>query len=248
MTVVGGAVPRSPPLCSVNGGRPVSWRAQAGVEHGARASGEDGVVLRARARPGGAGARASQRAGRWPWRGAGQVAVARHGLTRRARVCGRTARGRRNVACARGGGLPSSARGEGTGAALAGSERDRERKGGGAQVNRSGAGRAGRGSAVGPRGRGGGKERKKGEKEKEKGRKKWKRGKRKGKKGERERRRERESGIRGVTGARSATYGAWARVNATRRTREEQGAGYGCRVRSFGDQQIGTGRFPESWG
>ena len=35
----GGAVPRSPPLCSVNGGRPVSWRARAGEEHGARASG-----------------------------------------------------------------------------------------------------------------------------------------------------------------------------------------------------------------
>jgi len=92
-TAAGGAVPRSPPLCSVNGGRPVSWRARAGVEHGARASGAGrrGATRRSRARPGGAGARASRRAGRWPRRGARQVAAARHGLTRRA--CGRTARG-----------------------------------------------------------------------------------------------------------------------------------------------------------
>ena len=154
-------------------------------------AGPDGVVLRTRAQPGGAGERASWRVGRWPRRGAGQVAVARHGLTRRARACGRTARGHRSVACARGGGLPSSARGEGRGAALAGSERERGR---GAQVNRSGAGRAGRGSAVGPRGRGGGKERK-GEKEKKKN------GKEEKKKRKERRERERESGIRGATHA-----------------------------------------------
>jgi len=115
------------------------------------------------------------------------------------------------------------------------------------RAEQSGPG-VGRGGAAEPRGREGGNERKNGEKEKEKGRKKWKRGKRKGKKGERERRRERESGIRGVTGARSATRDAWARVNATRGLREEQGALYGCRVRSYRDRQIGTGRFPESWG
>ena len=52
--------------------------------------------------------------------------------------------------------------------------------------------------------------------------------------------------IRAETGARSATCGAWARVSATRESREKHGAGYGCRVRSFGDWKIGTGRFPES--
>ena len=75
---------------------------------------------------------------------------------------------------------------------------------------------------------------------------KWKRGKKKKRK---EREKEREGGgIRGDTGARSATSGAWARVSATRGSREKQGAGYECRVRSFGDPKIGTGRFPESWG
>ena len=49
-------------------------------------------------------------------------------------------------------------------------------------------------------------------------------------------------------GARSATHGAWARVSATRGSREKQGAGYGCRDKSFGNQEIGTGRFPKSWG
>ena len=49
-------------------------------------------------------------------------------------------------------------------------------------------------------------------------------------------------------GARSATHGAWSRVSATRGSREKQGAGYGCRDKSFGNQEIGTGRFPKSWG
>ena len=64
----------------------------------------------------------------------------------------------------------------------------------------------------------------------------------------RERKRGGESGIRGVTDARSATRGAWARVSATRGSRKKQGARYGCRVRSFGDRKIGAGMFPESWG
>ena len=84
-------------------------------------------------------------------------------------------------------------------------------------------------------------EEKKGKEEKKKmGKEKEKKGReREGKEG---RRRE----IRAETGARSATCGAWARVSATRGSREKQGAGYGCRVRSFGDRKIGTGRFPES--
>ena len=105
----------------------------------------------------------------------------------------------------------------------------------------------GGGGAVGPRGRGGEEERKKGKKRKKKRKEEMEKRKKK-RKERRERMRERESEIRGATGARSATRDAWARVNATRGSREEQGAGYGCRVRSYVDRQIGTGRFPESWG
>jgi hypothetical protein len=91
---------------------------------------------------------------------------------------------------------------------------------------RAGAGHSGGGGAVGPRGRGGGGKRKK--------RKKKKREKRKRRKGEREGEKER---------AGFAASPALGRPRATRGSREKQGAVYGCRVRSFGDRKIGTGRF-----
>ena len=151
------------------------------------------------------------------------------------RVSVRT-RGSRASGVARLGGRVRAAvrRGRGPGGVRAAEQREK-----GAQAKRSGAGRAGRGSAVGPRSRGGGKERKKGRKRKKRGR----NGKiEKRKRNEEERKRERESGIRGVTDARSATRGAWARVSGTRGSREKQGAGYECRDRSFGNRKIETGR------
>ena len=59
---------------------------------------------------------------------------------------------------------------------------------------------------------------------------------------EREKKREGESGNRGVTDAWSAMRGSWARVSAARGSREKQGAGYECRDKSFGNRKIGTGR------
>ena len=88
------------------------------------------------------------------------------------------------------------------------------------------------------------------EKEKRK-RKMEKNGKRKEKGGEREIKRKRERGGVGASASAliaAAVGHAWCRSRVTRRPREKQGAGYGCRDKFFGNREIGIGRFPESWG
>ena len=74
----------------------------------------------------------------------------------------------------------------------------------------------------------GGKRKKGGGRKREKKKKGKNNGKEKKKTRKREREKEREGGrIRGDTGTRSATRGAWARVSATHGSRKKQGAGYG---------------------
>ena len=245
--------------------RGVPW---AGVEHGARASGT-GRVLRARTRPGGRGVacgRSRERSRRW-WRtgrcrGEPGRRVARGARVGRGMCAGPGCRALRACAVvARA--AAACARGRWPVAGCGSRGRAGARQGGEARPSR-----AGQGGGVGP---GCARQREREGKErkgKELGRRKRKRG--KGEEG-REKgghapaaiagraasgwrprvgsapgRKRRDS--RRDRGARSATHGAWARVSATRGSREKQGAGYGCRDKSFGNQEIGTGRFPKSWG
>ena len=224
----GGAVPGSPALCGVNGGRPVAWRAQTSNVASRRAvcaraeavwSGR--ALARGRC---GAGARACGRGAAWPSR-LGTLSAVCAGA--RPVQGGARARGRAGAACVAGG---------------AGGGRGRARGEEGRRAERAAERHVRAGSEGGRAERA--QRRKEGERRKEKKRKEekrkeiWEKEKEKGKRrGEREKERERKGFLPALIAASTATVGHARVVRRHSAHRAE-------RKKEMGHRLLGIGKIP----